>query len=52
MVSGVRSRASGGQQDWGIVTNAEVLVVGNDFRGNNLGAQTGAINAASIGNRF
>jgi hypothetical protein len=52
VVTGVRSRAGGGQQDWGIVTNAEVLVVGNDFRGNNLGAQTGNINAASTGNRF
>jgi hypothetical protein len=52
VVSGVRSRAAGGQQDWGVVTNAEVLLVGNDLRNNNLGAQTGGLNAASTGNRF
>jgi hypothetical protein len=51
VVSGVRSRSWGGQQDWGVVTNAEVLLVGNDLRNNNLGAVTGATNPNSIGNR-
>jgi len=51
VVSGVRSRAYGGQQDWGVVTNAEVLLVGNDLRNNNLGATTGATNPSSTGNR-
>ena len=51
VVSGVRSRSFGGQQDWGVVTNADVLLVGNDLRNNNLGAQTGATNPSSIGNR-
>jgi hypothetical protein len=51
VVSGVRARSWGGQQDWGVVTNADVLLVGNDLRNNNLGAQTGATNPSSIGNR-
>ncbi len=51
VVTGVRSRSWGGQQDWGVVTNADVLLVGNDLRNNNLGAQTGATNPSSVGNR-
>ncbi|WP_165190918.1 hypothetical protein [Caulobacter soli] len=51
VVSGVRARAEGGQQDWGVVTNADVLLVGNDLRNNNLGAQTGVTNPNSTGNR-
>lgn len=51
VVTGVRAKSAGGQQDWGVVTNADVLLVGNDLRNNNLGAQTGATNPNSIGNR-
>ncbi|PXA83481.1 hypothetical protein DMC25_17975 [Caulobacter sp. D4A] len=51
VVTGVRAREWGSQQDWGVVTNAEVLLVGNDLRNNLLGAQTGATNPASTGNR-